>query len=178
MKKFITTLLLLLILSLAACAADEIPPAEVAGTAQVTPQTRLDPTDTEKLLPQSRESKAPVRAEPAYKNEPQATLPASTSEPMVVTEAPAATSPPEVEFPPVRLSDARWLSDTNTGSGKDITYGDWYDFFGSLHYDSIKFWVIDRIGMVNTESVDYAIDGQYKILSGNIVAGNDSDVGA
>lgn len=70
------------------------------------------------------------------------------------------------------------LEDTNSASGKDILVGEFSDPAGSKYWDAMKFWVIDRTGYNNTESITYALDKEYSTICGTIVSGAESDPAA
>lgn len=76
------------------------------------------------------------------------------------------------------LIDMTVVADTNGASKKDIMTGQWEDPAGARYWNALKFWVIDREGYNNTESITYSLDKDYSTLCGTIVSAAESDAGA
>ena len=67
---------------------------------------------------------------------------------------------------PMPLTWAYHLSDTNPpDNNKDVTIGDWDAPDGTLHEQTIRFWLVDRAGYHNSESTTYALMGSYCTFS-------------
>lgn len=63
------------------------------------------------------------------------------------------------------------LEDSNeVGSASDVSAGNWKDIFGTYHSEALKFWVIQRSGWSNAESITFELNEQCQVLSGYIVA--------
>ena len=75
------------------------------------------------------------------------------------------------------LVDCEILSSTDYG-GSDISVGSWKDNFGGSHQKSMKFWVRDGGGYVDTESITYRVGKGYISLTGNVVASSKNETKA
>lgn len=76
------------------------------------------------------------------------------------------------------LADCKVIKHTDQG-GEDIKVGDWKDNFGTLHENSIKFWVREARGYMDTETICYRVDNQdYTELSGCVVASTKNEPNA
>lgn len=77
------------------------------------------------------------------------------------------------------LTDLRKLRDTNAhGKNKDVIIGDFREDSGKEIEDAVRFWVVDKSGYTNTESVDFYLANSYTTLSGLVFAGEQSENGA
>ena len=73
------------------------------------------------------------------------------------------------------LSQLRLLSDTNAkGKHEDVEFGSFYEK-GSTWDDLVRFWVIDRDGYSNTESMEVYLANAYSELDALAFAGEKSD---
>lgn len=74
------------------------------------------------------------------------------------------------------LTSLSVLSCTNSTGGansvnnpdEDVAIGSFTDVHGNTHEQAIKFWVVNRAGYTNTESITYDISG-YSMMSGEVV---------
>lgn len=74
------------------------------------------------------------------------------------------------------LSSMPLLEDSNhPDTTEDVYPGTWMDVHGEKHFDSIRFWVINKRNYSNTEYAVYSIGSQYEVLYGNVVCASGSD---
>lgn len=73
------------------------------------------------------------------------------------------------------LTDLRLLSDTNAkGKHEDVKYGSFYEK-GKKWNNLVRFWVADKRGYTNTESMEVYLAGAYENLVVQAFAGSKSD---
>lgn len=78
-------------------------------------------------------------------------------------------------MPSASLTMLKKLADTNAkGKTEDVKLGDFYER-GEKLTDAIRFWVIDKSGYSNTESIDLYLASSYSTVVGYVFAGDDSD---
>ena len=72
---------------------------------------------------------------------------------------------------PMSLLSCTKVEDSNpAGRTVDVNPGTWTDCFGNVYENAINFWTSNRANMVNKEHIVYQLGGNYKTLSGVIVA--------
>lgn len=77
--------------------------------------------------------------------------------------------------PSVSLTELKLLSDTNAkGKVDDVKYGSFYQN-GREWEDTVRFWVIDRSGYTNSESMEVYLAESYSTLAALAFAGAESD---
>lgn len=73
------------------------------------------------------------------------------------------------------LTELKLISDTNApGKKEDIKYGNFYHK-GQEWEDTVRFWVIDKSGYTNLESMEVSLANSYSTLVALAFAGKESD---
>ena len=77
------------------------------------------------------------------------------------------------------LTNLKKLRDTNAdGKNEDVVVGDFREESGKEIDDAVRFWVVDKSGYTNTESIDFYLANSYSSLAGMVFAGDQSEKGA
>ena len=74
--------------------------------------------------------------------------------------------------------DLTWctvLGDSNGQSSKDICAGDWWDTYGNLYEDALRFWVADFGNWNEEEYIQYDLGGQFAQLELTIAPEENSE---